>query len=482
MRSAAVVLAPDAPIWRMLPRRPRGGHVCSASYMVVAVISAVEQLASSPPRTPSPRSISRSPGARSARSLIGVVMMARCAVSSVPHRVGAAAPAGSLGAGAHARLDFALTILAATLSGYIASRPSSSIRSCCYLVVGGALLVDAIIQEARTRCCSPNARFGSRPDDQVGLRRDNLEQFVVLVQGLARVAVLIVAAFFRASGRGACQSPDLCPDLARRLFRFHDRRRHDFAVVDDRRRRWCSSLAVFATRAIQNWLGARFLPQHAARRRGQQFGPHDLRLCRLRASRWCWAARGSGSTIQKFAIVAGALSVGIGFGLQSIVNNFVSGLILLWERGIRVGDWVVVGAEQGFVRRINARSTEIETFDRATLIVPNATLVTGMVKNWMHNDRVARIIVTINVAFESDPEAVREMLIAAAKAQDLVLVDPRAAGDVQRVRRLGAEVSAHLLRRRRPDGGAHAQRDQFRRAAPHARGGNAHAHPYPTPR
>ena len=62
----------------------------------------------------------------------------------------------------------------------------------------------------------------------------------------------------------------------------------------------------------------------------------------------------------------------------------------MWERGIRVGDWIVVGAEQGFVRRINARATEIETFDRGTLIVPNATLVGGPVKNWMHADRIGR--------------------------------------------------------------------------------------------
>jgi potassium efflux system protein len=131
-----------------------------------------------------------------------------------------------------------------------------------------------------------------------------------------------------------------------------------------------------------------------------------------------------GLSFQNLAIVAGALSVGIGFGLQTIVNNFLSGLILLWERGIRVGDWVVIGAEQGFVRRISARATEVETFDRATLIVPNATLVSGVVKNWVHNDRVGRIIVTLNIAYSADPEAVREILIAVARGQELVLSIP----------------------------------------------------------
>ena len=111
----------------------------------------------------------------------------------------------------------------------------------------------------------------------------------------------------------------------------------------------------------------------------------------------------------------------------------------------------MVGAEQGFVRRINARATEIETFDRATLIVPNSNLVSGVVKNWVHTDRIGRIIVAINVAYESDVEAVREILIAAAKAQDLVLSIPGADRAVRRIRRLGAEVQADLLRRRRRD-------------------------------
>jgi small-conductance mechanosensitive channel len=131
-----------------------------------------------------------------------------------------------------------------------------------------------------------------------------------------------------------------------------------------------------------------------------------------------------GLNFQRLALIAGALSVGIGFGLQSVVNNFVSGLIILWERAVRVGDMVVVGPDSGFVRRINVRSTEIETFDRAMLIVPNSNLISGVVKNWVRADRVGRIIIALNVAFDSDPEAVREILIAAAKAQDLVLSIP----------------------------------------------------------
>jgi small-conductance mechanosensitive channel len=122
--------------------------------------------------------------------------------------------------------------------------------------------------------------------------------------------------------------------------------------------------------------------------------------------------------------VAGALSVGIGFGLQSVVSNFVSGLIILWERAIRVGDWIVVGAEEGFVRRINVRSTEIETFDRATVIVPNSNLMTGVVKNWVRSDRVGRIRLPLTVGLAADPDNLREMLIGIAKAHDHVLSIP----------------------------------------------------------
>ena len=181
-----------------------------------------------------------------------------------------------------------------------------------------------------------------------------------------------------------------------------------------------------------------------------------------------------GLDVQKLALIAGGLSVGIGFGLQTIANNFVSGLILLWERTIRVGDWVVVGAEQGFVRAINARATEIETFDRGSLIVPNSNLVSGVVKNWVHNDRVGRIIVSVNVAYESDVDKVRDLMIAAAKAQDQVLAIPAPSvlfaefGDWALKFNLICFVDDIELGRADP------KRHQFRHSAPDAGGGPAH--------
>ena len=117
-----------------------------------------------------------------------------------------------------------------------------------------------------------------------------------------------------------------------------------------------------------------------------------------------------GLKFANLAIVAGALSIGIGFGLQSIVNNFVSGLILLFERPIKVGDWVVVASGEGFVKNISVRSTEIETFDRASIIVPNSELISSSVKNWTHKDKYTRVIVPIGASYKEDPQAVMDIL------------------------------------------------------------------------
>ncbi len=133
----------------------------------------------------------------------------------------------------------------------------------------------------------------------------------------------------------------------------------------------------------------------------------------------------AGFDLTNIAIVAGALSVGIGFGLQSIVNNFVSGLILLVERPIKVGDWVIAGDVEGYIRRISVRSTEIETFDRAIVIVPNSELISGRVTNWTHRNTLGRVTINVGVSYKCDPAQVSDVLMSVGIAHPMTLTWPK---------------------------------------------------------
>ena len=416
------MLAPGLTAWRLAPMSDRSASIIYRAAMVIAAISAAERLIE--PAADAVASLNIAVAGRA----VGATLVSLTIAYAL--RLFAARPARAAGPPQTDQwaplrtLVWALgfVIFAAALTGYIAFA-TFLINQAIYLTGLGSLLylTDCIVQDGTEALISPETPVGAGLVAMVGLRRNVLAQIVVILQGVARLVALVIAIAAVLEPWGV-QSQDMFGALRAAYFGF------SFGGVTLSLSSMIGAAAVFAvvlfvTRMIQDWLGARLLPQTRLDT-GVRNSVRTIFGYLGATAAVLLAGAQIGLDVQKLALIAGGLSVGIGFGLQTIANNFVSGLILLWERGIRVGDWVVVSGEQGFVRAINARATEIETFDRGTLIVPNSNLVSGVVKNWVHNDRVGRIIVSINVAYESDVENAREILIAAAKAQDQVLAIP----------------------------------------------------------
>jgi small-conductance mechanosensitive channel len=131
-----------------------------------------------------------------------------------------------------------------------------------------------------------------------------------------------------------------------------------------------------------------------------------------------------GIDMANFAIVAGALSVGIGFGLQTIFNNFISGLILLFERPFKVGDLVRVGMNEGIIKKIKVRSTELETGANQSLIVPNSMMISDTVSNWTLHNKTGRCEIRLGVAYNSDTELVKKVLLESVEHHTDILSSP----------------------------------------------------------
>ena len=129
----------------------------------------------------------------------------------------------------------------------------------------------------------------------------------------------------------------------------------------------------------------------------------------------------AGVNFAGLAIIAGALSVGIGFGLQNIVNNFVSGIILLIERPIKLGDRIIVGGTEGYVRKISMRFTQIETSQKSDVIIPNSELISQQVINLMYRNDYSRITLPISVTYGTDTELLKSVLLEVAQKNSAVI-------------------------------------------------------------
>ncbi|MCA0400720.1 MAG: DUF3772 domain-containing protein [Proteobacteria bacterium] len=316
----------------------------------------------------------------------------------------------------------AIAILGAAVAGFVALAGFLVAQVVWIAILGLSMALALVfIEEVLGAGLSAKGVLGKRVREATGLAASSLDQISVLGAGAARLILFVMLAMLALAPWGV-DSSNLLGNVRAAFFGFQ------VGGVSISLATIALAIALFAvgfllTRAIQNWLDTRYLPQT------------DLDVGLRNSIRTIFGYVGTfvaamialgqlGLSLEKITIVAGALSVGIGFGLQSIVSNFVSGLILLWERPIRVGDWIVVDNEQGTVKRINVRATEIQTFDRASLIIPNSAFISGRVKNWMHADRTGRIIIPVSVEYQAEPDEVAQLLKDAALAHREVMSEP----------------------------------------------------------
>ncbi|MEO8812939.1 MAG: mechanosensitive ion channel domain-containing protein, partial [Caulobacteraceae bacterium] len=268
---------------------------------------------------------------------------------------------------------------------------------------------------------APTRPIGRLLRGGVGVSSHALEHLAVLVSGLFRLLLLLIAWSAILMPFGASFG-DIVGRIASPNVAFH------IGAVPISPGAILGGIGIFlvglmVTRAVRGWLESRYLPKTKL--------DIGARTSLAAAVTYVGAAIAVvlafsylGLNFSQIALVASALSVGIGFGLQSIIGNFVSGLILLAERPVKVGDWIAIGDLQGNVRRINIRATEIEMFDRSSLIVPNSDLISKTVRNLTHSGAVGRLTLVLKIRADADPAAVRETLAAQVAAHPEVLNEP----------------------------------------------------------
>ena len=272
-----------------------------------------------------------------------------------------------------------------------------------------------------TAVVSSRSAFGQKLQKSFGLAPQTLDQAATVLSGISRVALFVYMLIALAAPLGT--SPGEVFQRSGKLG--SGVKVGEFQLVPGA---ILSALAVavvgfIVLRVFKRWLERSYLP-NTQLEPGMQSSITTLLgyVGGILVVAFTLSAMGIG--IERIAWVASALSVGIGFGLQAIVQNFISGLILLAEQPVKVGDWVVLGTAEGDVRRINVRATEIVLGDRSTLIVPNSEFITKTVRNMTLSNAEGRVLIRLPMPLTTDAQRVRDLILEACRAHEGVLETP----------------------------------------------------------
>lgn len=419
-RLAKAVLSPDLPNWRLIPVETR------AAWPLVALVSATAFFAGADYFLSKVFEIMGSPLALTvgeslaATLIIGVLVILVGLVKPFADADGRPQRWPSL----LRALLFALggVTIAAALTGYLGFAKFMAQQ----IVVTGAILATMYIGFLSARAISEEDAFAGTASGRALKKRFELDEPTLDQAGLV-VSVFINLCIFLVGLPLILLQWGFQPgDIRTWLYKLATGFRigtFTFSLTGIVTGIVVFMIGYFLTRWFQGWLDGSVM----ARGRVDTGVRNSIRMAVGYAGIALAALIGisaAGIDLSSLALVAGALSLGIGFGLQNVVSNFVSGLILLAERPFKVGDWIIAGAVSGTVKKISVRATEIETFQRQTVILPNSDLINNAVGNWTHRNKLGRVEIQIGVAYGSDARKVHALLLDLVSSHPLVLKNP----------------------------------------------------------
>jgi small-conductance mechanosensitive channel len=288
------------------------------------------------------------------------------------------------------------------------------------IVVAATYLAMRLVDDLCETLLSSKGPMSARAQSAFGMDPNVLDQAGVLLSGVARLTLFLFAMTALLSRFGAGPTELLAMGGKLETLKIGNAVLAPDKIV--------GAIGIFllgllAVRVVKNWLSEQLLPRTNLDP-GMRTSLTTLLGYVGGVVVFTWALYSMGVGLNNIAWIASALSVGIGFGLQAIVQNFISGLILLAERPVKVGDWVVLDDAEGDIRRINVRATEIQMGDRSTVIVPNSSFITKPVRNMTLSNPQGRVQLKLPMPLDTDPAAAREHMLEAMKAHAAVQASP----------------------------------------------------------